>query len=229
LVGSVREVFLIVVGILIAFFLDAWWDDPQEQNRLHEALAAVRKDFLATQVELTTVLEANERYVREVSRLIRLEADDVTSLDDADAVLLAQLLPTGGLTFDPVLGSVEALISGGQLHRIENVELGSAIAAWPARLDEIGEDQEILIDTYMAQQERSVTLGIYVLQFLGETREPGEAHSRDQLRLAVADVEMKNRLAAHRFAVVELGRELGAVQAQLDQILALLDQALERE
>ncbi len=34
-------------------------------------------------------------------------------------------------------------------------------------MDEIGEDQEILINLYTAQQERSVALGIYLMRFGG--------------------------------------------------------------
>jgi len=34
-------------------------------------------------------------------------------------------------------------------------------------MDEIGEDQEILIDMYTAQQVRSVALGIYLMRLGG--------------------------------------------------------------
>jgi hypothetical protein len=223
---SFWEVLLIVAGIFIAFLLDAWWDGRIEQAEVREALRAVQEDFLATDAELSAVLEANRTYISRVTRLIALDVDEVAGLDSQELATLAGLVPTGGLTFDPVLGSVDALISGGHLHRIRNIALRSAIAAWPARLDEIGEDHEILIDTYMFQQERSVQLGIYLLQFKGEVGDQADLANAEAVNLVVRDEEMLNRLAAHRFAVRELDRELESVETQIKEILSLLDHEL---
>ena len=223
---SAGEVLLIVAGILIAFFLDAWWDDRIDRIEMREALQAVRLDFVSTKAELNTVQEANKIYVENASRLLILEINDVVNLDAADSLKLANLLPTGGLTFDPVLGSVDALISSGQLHKLRNVQLRSAITAWPALMDEIGEDHEILIDMYMAQQERSVQLGLYLLNLNTALIDQADHSFTELLSRVVGDPEMLNRIAAHIFAIEALGYELNSVEAHLDGIMNLLHQEL---
>jgi len=220
--SPLRDMALIVTSILIAFFLDAWWDDQIEQKGIEQNLHAVYADFVSTRDELTGVLDANATYVENVTELISLNPDDIVSLDAQRKTALTDLLPRGGLTFDPVLGSIEALISSGQLNRVRSSEVRSLIGEWPALMDEIGEDQQILIDTYMASQERSVGLGIYLLSLRRELDGDDSSAQDEILARVLQDVEMLNRLAAHRFATKELDRELEEIHQHLDRILQVL-------
>ncbi len=225
--SSTRDVVLIVVGITIAFVLDAWWNDKIEQKELRDTLQAVHVDFLATKQELTDVLVANEAYIEGVMALVSLRPEDIEKTELATRAELANLLPTGGITFDPVLGSLDALITSGQLNRVQNLDVRSLVGAWPGLMDEIGEDQYILIEMYMAQQERSVELGVYLMDIHGEiANESADADARI-LRTVIDDQEMLNRLAAHRFAAQSLNEELHDVGVHLDKILLALEQELE--
>jgi hypothetical protein len=158
-----------------------------------------------------------------------LGLDDIERLDAAEKFDLTYLLPTGGITFDPVLGSLDALISSGQLNRVRNMQVRSLIGAWPALMDEIGEDQKILIDMYMAQQERSVDLGIYLMSLRGDIADDASRADDAILTMVIQDAEILNRLAAHRFACQGLNDELADVAEHLDKILRLLEQELEIE
>jgi hypothetical protein len=93
-------------------------------------------------------------------------------------------------------------------------------------MDEIGEDHRILIDMYMAQQERSVELGIYVMGLGGDLADDPPQADDEILAIVIQDSEMLNRLAAHRFAVQSLNQELSVVEDHLDDILQLLEQEL---
>jgi hypothetical protein len=221
------EATAIVGSILLAFAIDAWWNDQVEQSALRDTLQAVRADFLETKKELTTVVDANEAYVEGVMALLSIQPDDIEKMESARRAELANLLPTGGITFDPVLGSLDAFITSGQLNRVQNMEIRGLIGAWPGVMDEIGEDQSILIDMYLAQQERSIELGIYLMEIDGEiTAEPAEADARILLT-AISDQEMLNRLAAHRFAAQSLNEELYEVRTHLNNILSALERELE--
>jgi hypothetical protein len=224
--SSARDVLMIVTGILIAFFLDAWWNDQIEQRELRETMRAVYSDFSSTRAELDLVMDSNVAYIDGVTTLISLGLEDLQSLDAAQKSKLTGLLPTGGITFDPVLGSVDALISSGQLNKVRNIDIRNQIASWTALMDEIGEDQTILIDMYMAQQERSVELGVYLLGMGHDSA--GSREKRDDiiLKTVIEDGEMLNRLAAHRFAVISLNDELRGIDEQLSNILALLEKEL---
>jgi hypothetical protein len=227
--SSARDVSLIAIGILVAFFLDAWWDDQIEQKEISDTLQAVYVDFLSTKHELSTVVSVNKTYMDGVTKLVSLGLDDIERLDAVEKSDLTYLLPTGGITFDPVLGSLDALISSGQLNRVRNMQVRSLIGAWPALMDEIGEDQKILIDMYMAQQERSVDLGIYLMSLRGDIADDASRADDAILTMVIQDAEILNRLAAHRFACQGLNDELADVAEHLDKILRLLEQELEIE
>lgn len=224
--SSARDVSLIAIGILVAFFLDAWWDDQIEQKEISDTLQAVYVDFLSTKDELNAVIYANKTYMDGVTKLVSLSLDDIERLDTTAKSDLTYLLPTGGITFDPVLGSLDALISSGQLNRVRNIKLRSLIGAWPSLMDEIGEDQKILIDMYMAQQERSVNLGIYLMSLRGDITDDASRANDAILKMVIEDAEILNRLAAHRFACQGLNDELGDVEEHLDNVLRLLEQEL---
>ena len=124
------------------------------------------------------------------------------------------------------MGSLIAFISSGQINRLRDVDLRSLIGAWSGLMDEIGEDQAILIDMYMAQQERSVELGIYMMNSANENFVNSVDVDGDVLRIVIKDEEMLNRLAAHRFAVQSLNDELTDVANHLDMILLALERQL---
>lgn len=93
-------------------------------------------------------------------------------------------------------------------------------------MDEIGEDQEILIDLYMAQQERSVDLGICLMSLGGALADKSLRADDKILQIVIQDSEMLNRLAAHRFAIQSLNEELSVVGEHLDKVLLFLEQEL---
>ncbi len=79
--SSARDVSLIAIGILVAFFLDAWWDEQIEQKEISDTLQAVYVDFLSTKDELSTVVYVNKTYMDGVTNLVSLELDDIERLD----------------------------------------------------------------------------------------------------------------------------------------------------
>jgi hypothetical protein len=173
-------------------------------------------------MELDHVLAENRRYVVGVNTLLQIDEQGISALKDDSVEALAGLLPTGGLTFDPTTGAVDALISGGDLQLIENVDLRSAIAAWPSVMDELAEDLDILIDMYLAQQERSVQLSIYLRARRASLSDSQPEAAREIIRTVMADVEMLNRLAAHAAAIEGLEDELNEARRTLSSILDLL-------
>lgn len=220
------EIVVVVAGILIALSVNAWWAARTQQQSLREALVAVNEDFQASRQELENVLSANRTYVRGVDALLVLDEAGLAALGPDSVASFIGLLPTGGLTFDPTMGAVEALISGGDVSLIEDVALRTAIAAWPSVVDELTEDHAILIDMYMAQQERSVELGIYATLRRAELEGGDDRTSRSVLRQVINDGEMLNRLSAHAEAIEGLGLELVDAEARIRRVLTLLDQAL---
>ena len=89
--SAMRDVFLIVVSILIAFGLDAWWSGRMALEEERLALSAIRADFGAARVELDSVLLLNAADARAITALLSLDQTSIRNLghDSASAMVLS--------------------------------------------------------------------------------------------------------------------------------------------
>ena len=122
------EGLVIVVSILAAFLLDAWWADRGSRIELAQEVANVRSELQ----------QSRQRVELEIEKLDRIAAggDQIRQLMDADpdapTVIvpdsLAWLATVWAPTLDVSLGAVDALIASGRLAQIGNPELRSGLA-----------------------------------------------------------------------------------------------------
>jgi hypothetical protein len=154
-----RDIVLIVVSILIAFALEAWWDGRRTLAEEGAALAAVRDDVRAARIELDSVLLRNERVLDAAGTLLTLTAPEIMTLAPDSALRLLGSGYGGGLTFDPSTGALQGLLSAGTLSDIRNHRLAAGLSAWPGLMDEIEEDQVFIIDSFNRLQDVRVRTG----------------------------------------------------------------------
>jgi len=135
---------VIVGSILLAFGIDAWWDGRANEERRRALLEGLSSDFAGAEVELLRVIDAHNRQLSSSTRLLQL-ADSIVSPDLAPIVdsLLVGLFST--VTFDPPMGTLQALMAGGELEVLDHPQLVSQLTTWEARVGEIVQDQRVLI------------------------------------------------------------------------------------
>jgi hypothetical protein len=131
------EAVLIVLSILIAFLIEAWWNDRQEQEALYRSLSALHSDFVEN---LSIMGKADEAH-----RRIKSASEHVMSLTgpsppaEIEEERLADAILT--LTFRPVLrplrGSLDSLLNSGQWDLIENTALRTELAEWPTLVSRV--------------------------------------------------------------------------------------------
>jgi len=122
------EGIIIVVSILLAFAIDAWWDAAQDRSREMSYLSQ-----LATDLERT--LENIERFGSIADNRDSANARLVSSYYQADAPSADSLAgwlnrAIGYRVVQPRLGTVEALVSTGDLALIRDDSLRAAIPAY---------------------------------------------------------------------------------------------------
>ena len=123
----------IVLSILLAFAIDAWWERRGEIAEEREILIGLNAEF----VDLQERLMFWEGHLRTGSDLIeQFLSDDVESmsLEDMDlmflhAALLANVLDQGG--------ALDALLASGRLEMIGNTELRARLGKYPDLLEDI--------------------------------------------------------------------------------------------
>jgi hypothetical protein len=161
---------VVVLSILIAFGVDAWWDGYRAAQEEAETMAALRTDFENSLALLenrwipvhTATMEASF----ELLWIAQRGPDPFPGVDtlDLEAFSADFLLPVSGepfgapartvavrdsvlavalfdATFDPTLSALDALLQSGSLGRIRNRALRTALARFPALLEDSNDEE----------------------------------------------------------------------------------------
>jgi hypothetical protein len=133
----------IVASILLAFAIDAWWDQKTDQRRTHAQLETLRAEFLEVQSQLSS-LEDQLLGLREaISDLLQHIGPD-TQLQSMDALLILMDLSFRAATFELQSGSLQAFLASGDLSEVPDSELKGMLAAWPAEVSRLRNQSGLL-------------------------------------------------------------------------------------
>jgi len=108
------EAAAIVASILLAFAIDAWWDERSDRAEEKEILESLQVEFEANRREAADVILAHERSVQYVAMLMGLSDDEILALSAEDVERHLRYF-ANPRTFDAIRGSVDALTSAGKL------------------------------------------------------------------------------------------------------------------
>lgn len=127
------EIGIVVVGILIAFSLNSWWDGRTAAAREQAHLIALRADFRQN-VERLDALAASQDRVSRASRALLVVARDQGSVSpDSIDRLMGQVFSSD--QFDPVMGAYENLVNSGGLAQIRDEGLRGELASFAAMVE----------------------------------------------------------------------------------------------
>ena len=113
----------IVVSILLAFWIQAWWDERQERDDVRSMLLAVLEDFEESKEEIESF--RNFASAREASTLRLLEIAYDPSIEPDQAIIDGLLSDMNGFwTVVPIVtGSLDTLALSGNLGLVNNEKL----------------------------------------------------------------------------------------------------------
>lgn len=139
------EGVVIVGSILLAFALDAWWDDRNREDELLAQLEVVAGEMQSTQAALQRVLNGHavkadlaEHLTSALSQVA--EGSEVGVSDTLVGRLFLQA------TADVATESLDVFIAGGGLELIEDPGIRGELLAWPSRIDDLLDDEIYLRD-----------------------------------------------------------------------------------
>ena len=141
----VAEGAAIVVSILLAFSIDAWWDARQDLNAERVHLTALRTQF----VEVARIIDSEvgqlEVAASAAKWLLELTPEEAAAESPdslADAFVAIFRLGRANLPS----GALEALMASGDLSLVDDADLAARLAAWPAAAAEVYENAGWLVD-----------------------------------------------------------------------------------
>lgn len=142
------EVITIVLSILLAFAIDAWWEERKERAEEREVLASLFLEFEANWLEAADVILVHDAAVQSVALLMQMSDDQILALS-AEAVEQHIRFFANPRTFDAIRGTVDTLASSGKLGILRNRELRAALTSFVNILEDATEEREYLSQTSM--------------------------------------------------------------------------------
>lgn len=130
----------IVGSILLAFALDAWWDNRNRVDELRDQLEVVAREVESARDALQRALDAHNMNAHLAEHLTSAlgrvgEGSEVMVSD----TLVGPLLPQ--VTADVTTGSLDAFIAAGGLDLIEDADIRRHVLDWPTRIQDLLDDE----------------------------------------------------------------------------------------
>jgi hypothetical protein len=238
------EAVAVIVSILLAFAIDAWWDERKERIEERKILQSLQIEFQANRDEAASVVRVHENALRFAAEMAVLSDSEILALakDEVERHIRYFAHPR---TFDAVRGSVDALTSAGKLGILQDRELREALTTFVNILEDAKEDREYMFEWAMiVWQEAAKVGGPYWMAAEDFTREEcmeqpsrrgcdvsnstiflPHATSEDLLRFRNNSVLMGYVNRSHSNSARYMA-EVQAAQVQIDIILELLDKSL---
>ncbi len=133
------EAAAIVGSILLAFAIDAWWEDRSDALQERALLIALLEDFRATRDQFETISEGHNQVFSSMEQLLFWsESGSVPEESHAQVDLLLGSAFNRN-TFDPPLGAVETILASGRLDLLRNPALVTELTRWTALVENLNE------------------------------------------------------------------------------------------
>ncbi len=139
LVYAVGEIFLVVIGILIALQVNTWNEGRKfevESKTLTQDINAEFKDNRIVLKERIADLEIATNNVRMILGLMNAEPEEIQKEEPAG--ILSKSLKYG--SYNPANSSINELISSGKLNLVRNPALKKNLFKWLQLLEDADED-----------------------------------------------------------------------------------------
>lgn len=148
----------IVISILLAFGIDAWWQDRQERAEEQQVLNGLKDEFTLINDVLTSHKQQHLERLQALEELLESFDNDGTepTPDVLTAALDVLVAPT---TSDISNGTLHALLNSGRLEIFENTTLRKHLVGWESAIEEVWDDQ---------QSHAKLVYEIHVPYFIGE-------------------------------------------------------------
>ncbi len=139
----------IVASILLAFAIDAWWQEYVEDQRESEVLNALLDDFKTTKANIENwrtfhlaVQQSNTKLLKAVT------SSEITLTNDQIGRLLSELSWWDAESHFST-GALNSLVYGGELSLIEDDALRQLLADWPSQIQYFESQQQQDYDFFL--------------------------------------------------------------------------------
>ncbi len=233
------EAVAIVASILVAFALDAWWEDKQREKAEQVVLQTLLSDFRGKQVLLSDMNQFSEAIMEAVETLLAASSTEATLSEDTIDRLIGD---TWWVSNAAVWESapLNQLIAGGDLSIISNPDLVQQLAELQVAIERVkyhsrseSEFHGSTMTPFMISHANMSQITASIVHRPGhpeltiESRKLGVSEGYRHSEL-LASVEFQNLLIAkmeHLSNILEVGHP--GVSERLEEVIATLEDELD--
>jgi hypothetical protein len=222
------EAGAIVISILLAFALDAMWEERQLREWEVGQLQALRDELQENHAALDVVILGHDLNADRMAMMMsQLEAVDSGEEVTFSTNILSSLV--SWRTSDVAVGSIDALLASGRLGDIRDPELRKRLALWSSKVLDAQEDE--IVAREFAEQIVAASLagqGVLAAAY-GSRRMPGGlSQGRDSDRQITVTVtpEMLDMATARHVHSRMASYSISDLKNHIQEILDLLDAEL---
>jgi hypothetical protein len=223
------EATAIVISILLAFAIDAWWADKKERDVEHRTLQALRSDLLASNEELDKLLRGLADARTNFARFQSATPAELTKIDPEAVrpIVISLVTPA---SFNPITATHDALSNDGRLGLISDPELLRHLSNWQRALDDIEANS---IDLHAESVRVLRSMEIYGGPFIRWRRslddlEVLQRPDGEVLAVLRQDADFMGKARMHQYTLSGYLLELRRLDENLESMLALLDKLIAR-
>ncbi|MEM9531650.1 MAG: hypothetical protein AAGA23_12080 [Pseudomonadota bacterium] len=227
--SALTEGLVIVASILVAFAIDAWWEERQDRTEERRILEALKAEFEANAAYIPQYIAAHRRAARYAKEIVHAMRD---AGPDGEIELsvgqLAQVI--NNRSTDPQTGALEAMLQSGELRYVSNRRIREALARWPRLVVDATENEQLLRYEWTPELHAALvkTVDISPVQDMDETcwdNPTANACTAPQISLSWS-TEIAGYLLPVGGYATEAARELERLLREAENMVTLLDQEL---
>ena len=144
LLYGLGELLLIVMGILLALYVDNWNDHRLENKREQFYLTELRAEFEASRIKLENLIEANRQTYYKASEIANVMIQGGEGLSELEFSGLLFHSFSDEITYNPNNSVLQELLNSGRLEYLSNPALRGHLTTWSSRLEQIRQQEQNL-------------------------------------------------------------------------------------
>ena len=227
--SALAEGILIVVSILVAFAIDAWWEERQERAEEVRILESLRAEFHANAEYMPEFIEAHRRttfYAKQITE--RMEAAGPGGKFSVSVAELAQILQNRST--DPQTGALDAILQSGELRFIGNRGIRESLAQWPRLVVDATENEQLLRTQWGPLLHAAIVKDVDILPLKDMDAacwgDPTLEVCKAGFVTLIWDTEVIGYLSPVGGYAAEAARELERLMQEAEKMVDMLDQEL---
>jgi hypothetical protein len=142
---ALRDVVLIVTSIMIAFALDAWWEDVGERRVQSEQIATLLSEFETARSTLNTLSDSIQNVSQSTIELLTMMGPEAAAPDSEKFFeMFGRSLNFGGAT--PNQTALVSVLATGNPKIMESDEPNGLLGTWPSLMEDLSSTWHISIE-----------------------------------------------------------------------------------